>query len=101
MFSMDDLEFKLLKILAKEFEYAQGLHVEIPKLATLMGVKKKQVEQILLSLEKAEMVTLYKEGEKVKLAKITWKGLNQYGDVDLKFGMGKDYYKDYKKHLEA
>jgi len=98
---MDDLEFKVLKILAKEFEYTQGLHVEIPKLATLMGVKKKQVQEMLLSLEKAELVSLYKEKDKVKLAKISWKGLNQYGDVDLKFGMGKDYYKDYKKHLEA
>ena len=41
-------------------------------------------------------MNLYKEKEKIKLAKISWKGLNEIGDVDLKFGLGKDFYKDYK-----
>ena len=93
---MDDLEFKALKILAKEFEYTQGLHVEIIKLRKLMGLRK-ELNAILNSLETQGMVNLYKEKERIKLAKITWKGLNEIGDVSLKFGLGKDYYKDYKK----
>jgi hypothetical protein len=95
---MNDLEMKTLKILAKEFEYTQGLHVEISKLQMLMGLKK-ELDPILLSLEEQEMVNLYKEGEKIKLAKITWRGLNEIGDVSLKFGLGKDYYKNYDKEI--
>ena len=92
---MDDLEFKVLKILAIEFEYTQGLHVEIQKLRKLLGIRK-ELFGILESLEKQGFVHLYKEKEKIKLAKINWKGLNEIGEVDLKFGLGKDYYKDYK-----
>jgi hypothetical protein len=95
---MNELEMKTLKILAKEFEYTQGLHVEIPKLQALMGLKK-ELDAVLLSLEEQEMVNLYKEGEKVKLAKITWRGLNEVGEVSLKFGLGKDYYRDYEKDI--
>ena len=95
---MNGLEMKTLKILAREFEYTQGLHVEISKLQSLMGLKK-ELDPILLSLEKQEMVNLYKEGEKIKLAKITWRGLNEIGEVSLKFGLGKDYYRDYEKDI--
>ena len=95
---MNELEMKTLKILAKEFEYTQGLHVEISKLQSLMGLKK-ELEPVLLSLEGQEMVNLYKEGEKIKLAKITWRGLNEVGEVSLKFGLGKDYYRDYEKDV--
>ena len=91
---MDDLEFKVLKVLAKEFEYTQGLHVEIMKLRKLLGIRK-ELNDILSSLEKQGMVNLYIEKDKIKLAKITWRGLNEIGDVSLKYGLGKDYYKNY------
>jgi hypothetical protein len=91
---MNKLEMKVLNILAKEFEYTQGLHVEISKLQRLMELKK-ELDPILLALEEQDMVSLYKEGEKIKLAKITWRGLNEVGEVSLKYGLGKDYYKNY------
>ena len=91
---MDDMEFKVLKILAKEFEYTQGLHVEIQKLRKLLGIRK-ELFALLDSLANQGLVNLYKEKDKIKLAKITWKGLNEIGDVNLKYGLGKDYYKDY------
>jgi hypothetical protein len=91
---MNKLEMKVLNILAKEFEYTQGLHVEISKLQRLMELKK-ELDPILLALEEQDMVNLYKEGEKIKLAKITWRGLNEVGEVSLKYGLGKDYYKNY------
>jgi hypothetical protein len=91
---MNKLEMKVLNILAKEFEYTQGLHVEISKLQRLMELKK-ELDPILLALEEQNMVNLYKEGEKIKLAKITWRGLNEVGEVSLKYGLGKDYYKNY------
>jgi hypothetical protein len=92
---MNKLEMKVLNILAKEFEYTQGLHVEISKLQRLMELKK-ELDPILLALEEQDMVNLYKEGEKIKLAKITWRGLNEVGEVSLKYGLGKDYYKNYE-----
>ncbi|MHA1266623.1 MAG: hypothetical protein ACTSRS_15410 [Candidatus Helarchaeota archaeon] len=92
---MDDLEFKVLKILAREFEYTQGLHVEIQKLRKMLGIRK-ELNTVLESLAKQGFVNLYVEKEKIKLAKITWKGLNEIGEVSLKFGLGKDYYKDYQ-----
>ena len=61
---MDDLEFKALKILGKEFEYTQGLHVELSKLRKLMGLRK-ELDAILDSLEKQGLVNLYKEKEKL------------------------------------
>ncbi|HME53774.1 MAG TPA: hypothetical protein VKM55_16215 [Candidatus Lokiarchaeia archaeon] len=93
---MDEFELKVLKIIAKEFEYSQGLHVELQKLQKLMGMKD-EVVTALESLAQQDMVILYKEKEKIKLAKITWRGLNEYGDVHLKYGLGKDYYANYAK----
>ncbi|WXG41953.1 MAG: hypothetical protein WED07_14505 [Candidatus Freyarchaeum deiterrae] len=95
---LDDLEFKVLQILAKEFEYTQGLHVEVTKLQKLLGLKK-ELSAILESLENQKLVNLYKEKDKIKLAKITWRGLNEIGEVSLKYGLGKDYYKNYKMEL--
>lgn len=95
---LEDLEFKVLQILAKEFEYTQGLHVEIKKLRKLLGLRK-ELDTALESLESQELVNLYREKDKIKLAKITWKGLNEIGDVSLKYGLGKDYYKNYKMGL--
>jgi len=90
-----DLEMKTLKLLAKNFEYNQALHMEAPQMANLLGVKNKEIQPTLKSLAEKDWVNLYTEGEKVKLAKISWKGLNKIGDVNLKFGMGKDVYENY------
>ena len=95
---LEDLEFMVLKILAKEFEYTQGLHVEVKKLRKLTGLEN-ELNDALDSLESRGLVNLYREKDKIKLAKITWKGLNEIGDVSLKFGLGKDYYKDYEMEL--
>ncbi len=90
-----DLEERALKLLAKGFEYNQALHMEAPQMAELLGVKNREIQPALKVLAEKEWANLYTEGEKVKLAKISWKGLNEIGEVNLKFGMGKDAYKDY------
>ena len=91
----EELELRALKLLAKNFEYNQALHMEADLMASLLGVKKKEIQPVLKSLEEAKLANLYREGEKVKLAKISWQGLNEIGEVNLKFGMGKDSYKNY------
>ncbi|TXT60913.1 MAG: hypothetical protein BAJALOKI2v1_70066 [Promethearchaeota archaeon] len=91
----NDLEQRTLKLLAKNFEYNQALHMETPQIAELLGVKKKELQPVLKSLGEKELANLYSEKDQVKLAKISWKGLNIIGEVNLKFGMGKDAYKNY------
>jgi hypothetical protein len=91
----EELELRALKLLAKSFEYNQALHMEADLMASLLGVKKKDIQPVLKALENANLANLYVEGEKIKLAKISWQGLNEIGDVNLKFGMGKDAYKNY------
>ncbi|MFW9828907.1 MAG: hypothetical protein ACFFEY_15060 [Candidatus Thorarchaeota archaeon] len=92
----EELELRALKLLAKNFEYNQALHMEADLMAELLGVKKKEIQPVLKSLSDANLANLYIEGDKVKLAKISWQGLNEIGEVSLKFGMGKDLYKNYK-----
>ena len=92
----EELELRALKLLAKNFEYNQALHMEADLMASLLGVKKKDIQPVLRALGDANLANLYVEGEKIKLAKISWQGLNEIGDVNLKFGMGKDAYKNYK-----
>jgi len=92
----EELELRALKLLAKNFEYNQALHMEAEQMATLLGVKKKDIQPVLRALGDAKLANIYEEGDKIKLAKITWIGLNEIGDVNLKFGMGKDSYKDYQ-----
>ncbi len=91
----EELELRALKLLAKNFEYNQALHMEADLMAKLLGVKKKDIQPVLKALGKAQLANLYEEGETVKLAKISWQGLNEIGEVNLKFGMGKDLYKNY------
>lgn len=91
----EELELRALKLLAKNFEYNQALHMEADLMAGLLGVKKKDIQPALRALGDANLANLYVEGEKIKLAKISWQGLNEIGDVDLKFGMGKDAYNNY------
>lgn len=64
-------------------------------MASLLGVKKKDIQPVLKTLGDAKLVSLYIEKEKIKLAKISWQGLNEIGDINLKYGMGKDAYKNY------
>lgn len=91
----EELELRALKLLAKNFEYNQALHMEADQMANLLGVKKKDIQPVLKSLGEAQLANLYEEGDKVKLAKISWQGLNEIGDVNLKYGMGKDAYENY------
>ncbi|MBD3214579.1 MAG: hypothetical protein GF311_18355 [Candidatus Lokiarchaeota archaeon] len=91
----DNLENITLKVLAKNFEYNQALHMEADDIANLLSIKKKEIQPILKSLGEKNYVNLYSEGDKVKLAKISWQGLNKIGEVNLKFGLGKDAYKNY------
>ena len=91
----EELELRALKLLAKNFEYNQALHMEADLMASLLGVKKKDIQPVLRALGDANLANLYVEGEKIKLAKISWQGLNEIGEINLKFGMGKDAYKNY------
>lgn len=91
----EELELRALKLLAKNFEYNQALHMEADLMANLLEVKKKDIQPVLKALGEAQLANLYEEGDKVKLAKISWQGLNEIGDVNLKYGMGKDAYKNY------
>jgi len=92
----EELERKALKLLARQFEYNQALHMEADDMATLLGIKKKDIQPVLKSLGDKKWVNLYSEADKVKLAKITWMGLNEIGEVNLKFGLGKDSYANYQ-----
>ena len=69
--------------------------MEADQMASLLGVKKKEIQPVLKTLGDANLANLYIEKEKVKLAKISWQGLNEIGDINLKYGMGKDAYKNY------
>jgi hypothetical protein len=51
----------------------------------------------LKALGEKDFANLYIELDKVKLAKISWRGLNEIGEVNLKFGLGKNSYANYKK----
>lgn len=93
----EELELRALKLLAKQFEYNQALHLEADQMAALLSVKKKDIQPVLKALGDANLASLYIEKDKIKLAKISWQGLNEIGDVNLKFGMGKDSYANYKK----
>jgi len=94
---MEELEVRALKLLAKNFEYNQALHMEPEQMAALLGIKRKEIQPVLKALGEKDFANLYLEGDRVKLAKITWIGLNEIGDVNLKFGLGKDSYKNYSK----
>jgi len=69
--------------------------MEADQMTVLLGVKKKEMQQVLQTLGDANLANLYIEKDKIKLAKISWQGLNEIGVIDLKYGMGKDAYKNY------
>ncbi len=91
----EELELRALRLLAKSFEYNQALHMEANDMAKLLSVKRNEIQTVLKSLGQAKLANLYIERDQVKLAKISWLGLNEIGEVNLKFGLGKDAYKDY------
>ena len=93
----EELELKALKLLARQFEYNQSLHMEAVDMAKLLDVKRKDIQTVLKTLADAKLINIYEERDKIKLAKISWQGLNEIGEVNLKFGMGKDAYANYKK----
>ena len=93
----EELELNTLKLLAKQFEYNQALHMEAVDMAKLLDVKRKDIQNVLKTLANAKLINIYEERDKIKLAKISWQGLNEIGEVNLKFGMGKDAYANYKK----
>ena len=91
----EELELRALKLLAKNFEYNQALHMEAEDMVKLLGVKRNDIQTVLKSLGDANLANLYIEKDRIKLAKISWQGLNEIGEVNLKFGMGKDAYDNY------
>lgn len=91
----EELEKRALKLLAKNFEYNQALHMEANDMANLLGIKRKEIQPALKALGEKKFANLYVERDVIKLAKISWIGLNEIGEVNLKYGMGKDSYKNY------
>ncbi|MHA1491682.1 MAG: hypothetical protein ACTSRI_18755, partial [Promethearchaeota archaeon] len=73
------------------------LHMETNDMAKLLGLKRKEIQPILKLLAEKKLANIYVERDNVKLAKISWQGLNEIGEVNLKFGMGKDAYANYIK----
>ena len=86
-----DLNSSILTLLAKEFEYSQALHCEKEDMMSKLGVDDVSVfDEALLALEKDGLVNVWIDPRgKVKLAKITWRGLNKVGDVNLRYGLDK------------
>ena len=86
-----DLSGSILTLLAKEFEYTQALHCEKEDMMSKLGVDDtSSFDDALLVLEKDGFVNLWIDPRgKIKLAKITWRGLNKVGDVSLRYGLDK------------
>ena len=79
----------VLLLLAKEFEYTQALHSEREEIVEKLSLADDEsLDAILLSLQEEGLVHLWIDHRgKIKLAKITWRGLDEVGDVHLKYGM--------------
>ncbi|MHA2005285.1 MAG: hypothetical protein ACW975_11960 [Candidatus Thorarchaeota archaeon] len=86
-----DLSGSILTLLAKEFEYSQALHCEKEDMMSKLGEDDiPSFDDVLLALEKDGFVNLWVDPRgKIKLAKITWRGLNKVGDVSLRYGLDK------------
>ena len=86
-----DLNGSILTLLAKEFEYTQSLHCEKEDMMSKLGVDDVPAfDEALLALEKEGLVNIWIDPRgKIKLAKITWRGLNRLGDVNLRYGLDK------------
>ncbi len=86
-----DLSGSILALLAKEFEYTQALHSEKEDMMSKLRVDDvSSFDEALLALEKDGLVNVWIDPRgKIKLAKITWRGLNKVGDVRLRYGLDK------------
>ncbi|MHA2139953.1 MAG: hypothetical protein ACXADC_06220 [Candidatus Thorarchaeota archaeon] len=86
-----DLSGSILNLLAKEFEYTQALHSEKEDMMRKLGVDDDtSFDDELLALEKKGLINLWIDPRgKIKLAKITWRGLNEVGNVNLRYGLDK------------
>ncbi len=86
----ENLTRTILNLLAREFEYTQALHSEKEDMMSKLGVDDvASFDEALLSLEAEGLVNLWSDRGKIKLAKITWRGLNKVGDVHLRYGLDK------------
>ncbi len=87
----NDLSGNILNLLAREFEYTQALHCEKEVMMIKLGEDDVSTfDEALLALEKDGLVNLWIDPRnKIKLAKITWRGLNKVGNVSLRYGLDK------------
>ncbi|MFW9944883.1 MAG: hypothetical protein ACFFB7_07790 [Candidatus Sifarchaeia archaeon] len=85
----DDMRTRILNLLAREFEYTQALHCEKEEIVRKLALEDiESLDAVLLNLEQDGLVNLWIDHRGVvKLAKITWQGLNQVGEVKLRYGM--------------
>jgi hypothetical protein len=85
----DELGTKILHLLAREFEYTQALHSEKEEIARKLALDDiDALDDALRGLEQEGVVNLWIDHRGiVKLAKITWQGLNEIGEVKLRYGM--------------
>ncbi|MFX1265872.1 MAG: hypothetical protein ACFFH0_10870 [Promethearchaeota archaeon] len=85
----DEMRTRILNLLAREFEYTQALHSEKEEIARKLALDDTEaLDAALLGLEQDGLVNLWIDHRGiVKLAKITWQGLNQVGEVKLRYGL--------------
>ncbi len=86
----NDLASRILILLAREFEYTQGLHSEKEDMMSKLGMDDIDTFDIALrELEQKGFANLWVDPRgKIKLAKITWRGINEIGEVKLRYGLG-------------
>ena len=79
----------ILSLLAKEFEYTQALHSEREEIIRKLNLADDEnLDSVLESLQKDGLVDLWIDHRgKIKLAKITWRGLEEIGEVHLRYGL--------------
>ena len=83
-----DVRKAVLSLLAKEYEYTQALHSEKEEIAEKLNLDYESLDSTLMSLQDEGLVHLWIDHRgKIKLAKITWKGLDEVGTVHLLYGM--------------
>ncbi|MFW9794503.1 MAG: hypothetical protein ACFFEE_09380 [Candidatus Thorarchaeota archaeon] len=85
----DNLSKRILTLLAREFEYSQALHSEKEDMMSKLGESDtSSFDEALQELEVKGLVNLWIDPRgKIKLAKITWRGINEFGEVKLRYGL--------------
>ncbi|MFW9768402.1 MAG: hypothetical protein ACFFF9_05635 [Candidatus Thorarchaeota archaeon] len=84
-----DLRSRILNLLVREFEYTQALHSEKEDMMRKLGVDDTTVfDEALRELDHEGLITIWIDHRNIiKLAKITWRGINEIGDVKLRYGL--------------